>query len=70
MRRQRAAVQQRISMLDKDESDAVCLRLELISREQVFDRDLQPRRLLLRRAAEVTRAELEDIERAINELRR
>ena len=60
-----------IEQLSNDEADAVCLTLELIPREQVFDRHVNPRKLLLHHTSQVTTAaELDSIEQAINELRR
>jgi hypothetical protein len=62
---------QRIEHLSNDEADEVCLSQELIPHEQVFDRRINPRKLLLQHTRETqTRAELESIEQTIDELRR
>ncbi len=61
----------RIEGLSNDDADAVCLSLELIPHEQIFDRSIKPREVLLRYTRRMsTREEFESIERAINNLRR
>ena len=71
VRKLRAEVMGRAEALSNDESDAVCLSLGLIPREQVFDHSVKPKKVLLHYVGEVnTEAELESIESAINELRR
>ncbi len=62
---------QRIEHLSNDEADQVCLDLELIPRERIFDQKINPKKLLLHHASQApSRAELESIEGTINELRR
>ena len=71
MRTQQAQLLNRIEGLSHDDADAVCLSLELIPREQIFDRSIKPKEVLLRYTRRMsTREEFESIERAINNLRR
>jgi hypothetical protein len=70
LRTQRAELLNRIEGLSRDECDTITLRLELVPREKIFDPDSNPRRLLLRYTRHVTsRADLDFIERTINERR-
>jgi len=71
MRTQQAQLLGRIENLSHDDADAVCLSLELIPPEQIFDRGIKPKEVLLRYTRRMsTREEFESIERAINNLRR
>jgi hypothetical protein len=61
----------RVEELTNDEADAVCLDLELIPREQILDRRLKPKAILLRYTSQVNSpAQLDSIGRAINNVRR
>jgi len=71
MRTQQAQLLDRIEDLSHEDADAVCLSLELIPREQIFDRGLKPKEVLRRYTRRMsTREEFESIERALNNLRR
>ena len=71
MRTQQARLLNRIEHLSHDDADAVCLSLELIPHEQVFDRNIKPKEVLLRYTRRMsTVKEFESIERASNNLRR
>jgi len=71
LRARRDAVVERIENLSTEDADAVCLRLELVPRERIFDRSVRPRKVLLRHAGQITSPDaLESIERALNDLRR
>lgn len=71
MRTQQAQLLDRIEGLSHDEADSVCLTLGLIPREQIFDRGIKPKEVLLRYTRRMTtREELDPIDRALNDPRR
>lgn len=66
----RADLEARIGGLSRDECDSVVLRLELVPREDIFDRSIDPKALLFRYTRHATsREELEYIERTLDDRR-
>jgi hypothetical protein len=71
LRARRAELARRVEDLANDEADRVCLTMELIPREQIFDRSVRPKKVLLRYINEATSsANLDDFERTLDEPRR
>lgn len=71
LRARRAQLLRRVEDLSNVEADAVCLTMQLIPREQVFDRSIEPRKILLHYTSQATSAaELDFLERVLNDSRR
>jgi hypothetical protein len=67
----RSQLQKRIEDLTNEEADSVCLIMELIPREQIFDRSIKPKQILLRYINRAnSEAELDSLEHVLNEPRR
>ena len=66
-----AEVLNRIDQLSNEEANTVCLNLELIPREQILDRSVQPKNVLRGYTKQAKALDvLEEIEKAINDPRK
>jgi hypothetical protein len=62
---------QSVEVLSRDEADRVCLALELIPREDIFNRSIDPKKVLHEYTAQVSSdGECTTIERALQEIPR
>lgn len=60
----------RIEDLSNDEADSVCLTMQLIPREEVFDHGEKPKKLLVRYIKQASsQSELDFLERTLGDLR-
>jgi len=67
----RAQLLKRVEDLSNDDADSVCLTMQLIPREQVFDHGVKPKKLLIRYTNQASSAaELDFLEHSLNDPRR
>ncbi|MEP6667746.1 MAG: hypothetical protein ABJF10_01250 [Chthoniobacter sp.] len=67
----RAQLLRRVEDLSNEEADSICLTMQLIPREQVFDHGIRPKKILLRYTNQASSvAELDFLERTLNDPRR
>jgi hypothetical protein len=70
LRARRAELARRVEDLPNDEADRACLTMGLIPREQIFDRGIRPKKVLRQYIEQSgSTAELDDLERTLNESR-
>jgi hypothetical protein len=71
LRSRRTQLLKRVEDLSNDAADSVCLTMQLVPREQIFDRCVRPRDILLRYTNRASpAAELDFLERVLNDSRR
>jgi hypothetical protein len=66
----RTQLLKRVEGLSHDEADAVCLTMQLVPREQIFDHSVQPKKILVHYTSQATsEADLDFLERVLNDRR-
>lgn len=70
LRARRAQLLKRVEDLSDEDADSVCLSMQLVPREQIFDRSVKPRKILVHYTSQAaSEAELDFLERVLNDRR-